>query len=85
MPSKSLVTTGVENLLNTFLYCSPTLKLARARLQSKTPRVDLKGFSIPSVLISSKRQVNMLGTREDEVDCTIVTYAGVLLKLRDRQ
>ena len=45
MPLKPLVTAGVENLLNTFLYRSPALKSARTRLQGKVLRVDLKGFS----------------------------------------
>lgn len=49
MPFKPLVTAGVENLLNTFLYRSPALKSARTRLQGKVLRVDLKGFSTPLV------------------------------------
>jgi len=50
MPLKPLVTAGVENLLNTFLYRSPALKSARTRLQGKVLRVDLKGFSTSLVL-----------------------------------
>ena len=32
MPFKPLVTAGIESLLNTFLYRSPALKTANARL-----------------------------------------------------
>lgn len=85
MPFKPLVTAGVENLLNTFLYRSPALKLARTRLQSKVLRVDLKGFSTPLVLVFSERQVDVLGTWEGKADCTVITHASVLPKLRDRQ
>ncbi|WP_413596264.1 ubiquinone biosynthesis protein UbiJ [Citrobacter youngae] len=85
MPLKPLVTAGVENLLNTFLYRSPALKSARTRLQSKVLRVDLKGFSTPLVLVFSERQVDVLGAWEGEADCTVITHASVLPKLRDRQ
>ncbi|MEG0099802.1 MAG: ubiquinone biosynthesis protein UbiJ [Citrobacter sp.] len=85
MPFKPLVTAGVENLLNTFLYRSPALKSARTRLQSKVLRVDLKGFSTPLVLVFSERQVDVLGAWEGEADCTVITHASVLPKLRDRQ
>lgn len=84
MPLKPLVTAGVENLLNTFLYRSPALKSARTRLQGKVLRVDLKGFSTSLVwcLVSA---VDVLGAWEGEADCTVITYASVLPKLRDRQ
>lgn len=85
MPLKPLVTAGVENLLNTFLYRSPALKSARTRLQGKVLRVDLKGFSTSLVLVFSERQVDVLGAWEGEADCTVITYASVLPKLRDRQ
>ena len=85
MPFKPLVTAGVENLLNTFLYRSPALKSARTRLQGKVLRVDLKGFSTSLVLVFSERQVDVLGAWEGEADCTVITYASVLPKLRDRQ
>lgn len=55
MPLKPLVTAGVENLLNTFLYRSPALKSARTRLQGKVLRVDLKGFSTSLVTVFSER------------------------------
>lgn len=85
MPFKPLVTAGVENLLNTFLYRSPALKSARTRLQGKVLRVDLKGFSTPLVLVFSERQVDVLGAWEGEADCTVITHASVLPTLRDRQ
>lgn len=85
MPLKPLVTAGVENLLNTFLYRSPALKSARTRLQGKVLRVDLKGFSTSLVLVFSERQVDVLGAWEGEADCTVITHASVLPKLRDRQ
>ena len=85
MPLKPLVTAGVESLLNSFLYRSPALKSARTRLQSKVLRVDLKGFSTPLVLVFSERQVDVLGAWEGEADCTVIAYASVLPRLRDRQ
>ncbi|VEA07918.1 Protein YigP clustered withubiquinone biosynthetic genes [Salmonella enterica subsp. salamae] len=85
MPFKPLVTAGIEGLLNTFLYRSPALKSARTRLQGKVLRVELKGFSTPLVLVFSERQVDVLGAWEGEADCTVITQAGVLPKLRDRQ
>ncbi|VDY46074.1 Protein YigP clustered withubiquinone biosynthetic genes [Salmonella enterica subsp. arizonae] len=85
MPFKPLVTAGIERLLNTFLYRSPALKSARTRLQGKVLRVELKGFSTPLVLVFSERQIDVLGAWEGEADCTVITQAGVLPKLRDRQ
>lgn len=85
MPFTPFVTAGIENLLNTFLYRSPALKSARARLQDKVLRVELKGFSTPLVLVFSERQVDVLGAWEGEADCTVITHASVLPELRDRQ
>lgn len=85
MPFKPLVTAGIEGLLNTFLYRSPALKSARTRLQGKVLCVKLKGFSMPLVLVFSERQVDVLGAWEGEADCTVITQASVLPKLRDRQ
>lgn len=85
MPFTPFVTAGIENLLNTFLYHSPALKSARARLQDKVLRVELKGFSTPLVLVFSERQVDVLGAWEGEADCTVITHASVLPELRDRQ
>ena len=85
MPLKPLVTAGVENLLNTFLYRSPALKSARTRLQGKVLRVDLKGFSTSLVLVFSERQVDVLGAWEGEADCTVRTRLSVLPQLRNRQ
>ena len=50
MPFKPLVTAGMESLLNSFLYRSPALKTARARLLGKVLRVELKGFSTSLIL-----------------------------------
>lgn len=85
MPFKPLVTAGIESLLNTFLYRSSALKPARMRLQGKVLRVELKGFSTPLVLVFSERQVDVLGAWEGGADCTVITHASVLPKLRDRQ
>ncbi|HEM8559606.1 TPA: ubiquinone biosynthesis protein UbiJ [Citrobacter koseri] len=85
MPFTPFVTAGIENLLNTFLYRPPALKSARARLQDKVLRVELKGFSTPLVLVFSERQVDVLGAWEGEADCTVITHASVLPELRDRQ
>ncbi|HFZ8996546.1 TPA: ubiquinone biosynthesis protein UbiJ [Citrobacter freundii] len=85
MPFIPLVTAGAESLLNTFLYRSAALKPARTRLQGKVLRVELKGFSTPLVLVFSERQIDVLGAWEGEADCTVITHASVLPKLRDRQ
>lgn len=47
--------------------------------------MKLKGFSTPLVLVFSERQVDVLGAWEGEADCTVITQASVLPKLRDRQ
>lgn len=85
MPFKPLVTAGMESLLNSFLYRSPALKTARARLLGKVLRVELKGFSTSLILLFSERQVDVLGEWAGEADCTVITHASVLPKLRDRQ
>ncbi|NTX71810.1 ubiquinone biosynthesis protein UbiJ [Lelliottia amnigena] len=85
MPIKPLVTAGIENVLNTFLYRSPALKTARQRLNGKVLRIVLKEFSRPLVLIFSERQLDVLGEWEGEADCSVITHMSVLPKLRDRQ
>ena len=85
MPFKPLVTAGIESLLNTFLYRSPALKTARSRLLGKVLRVEVKGFSTSLILVFSERQVDVLGEWAGDADCTVIAYASVLPKLRDRQ
>lgn len=85
MPFKPLITAGIENVLNTFLYRSPALKTARQRLNGKVLRVVLKEFSTPLVLVFSERQLDVLGEWEGEADCSVITHMNVLPKLRDRQ
>ena len=85
MPFKPLVTAGIESLLNTFLYRSPALKTARSRLLVKVLRVEVKGFSTSLILVFSERQVDVLGEWAGDADCTVIAYASVLPKLRDRQ
>ncbi len=85
MPFKPLISAGVENLLNTFLYRSPALKTARQRLNGKVLRVVVKEFSTPLVLVFSERQLDVLGEWEGEADCSVITHMRVLPKLRDRQ
>ncbi|WP_317180181.1 ubiquinone biosynthesis protein UbiJ [Lelliottia amnigena] len=85
MPIKPLVTAGIENVLNTFLYRSPALKMARQRLNGKVLRIVLKEFSTPLVLVFSERQLDVLGEWEGEADCSVITHMSVLPKLRDRQ
>lgn len=85
MPIKPLVTAGIENVMNTFLYRSPALKTARQRLNGKVLRIVLKEFSTPLMLIFSERQLDVLGEWEGEADCSVITHMSVLPKLRDRQ
>jgi len=85
MPFKPLVTAGIENVLNTFLYRSPALKTARQRLNGKVLRVVLKEFSTPLVLVFSERQLDVVGEWEGDADCSVITHMSVLPKLRDRQ
>ena len=85
MPIKPLVTAGIENVLNTFLYRSPALKTARQRLNGKVLRIVLKEFSTPLVLVFSERQLDVVGEWEGEADCSVITHMSVLPKLRDRQ
>ena len=79
------MTAGIESLLNTFLYRSPALKTARSRLLGKVLRVEVKGFSTSLILVFSERQVDVLGEWAGDADCTVIAYASVLPKLRDRQ
>lgn len=85
MPFKPLITAGVENALNAFLWRERGLKPARQRLHGKVLRVVLKEFALPLVLCFSERQVDVLGEWEGEADCTVTTRLSVLPKLRDRQ
>ncbi|WP_449545775.1 ubiquinone biosynthesis protein UbiJ [Lelliottia amnigena] len=85
MPIKPLVTAGIENVLNTFLYRSSALKTARQRLNGKVLRIVLKEFSTPLVLVFSERQLDVVGEWEGEADCSVITHMSVLPKLRDRQ
>ncbi|POP42631.1 hypothetical protein CHU32_18845 [Superficieibacter electus] len=85
MPFKPLITAGVENILNAFLWRERGLKPARQRLQGKVLRIVLNEFSSPLVLSFSERQVDVLGEWEGEADCTVITRLSVLPKLRDRQ
>ncbi len=72
-------------MLNTFLYRSPALKTARSRLLGKVLRVEVKGFSTSLILVFSEHQVDVLGEWAGDADCTVIAYASVLPKLRDRQ
>ena len=85
MPIKPLVTAGIENVLNAFLYRAPALKTARQRLNGKVLRIVLKEFSTPLVLVFSERQLDVLGEWEGEADCSVITHMSVLPKLRNRQ
>lgn len=85
MSIKPLVTAGIENVLNAFLYRAPALKTARQRLNGKVLRIVLKEFSTPLVLVFSERQLDVLGEWEGEADCSVITHMSVLPKLRDRQ
>ena len=85
MPFKPLVSAGIENVLNAFLYRAPALKAARQRLNGKVLRIVLKEFSTPLVLVFSERQLDVLGAWEGEADCSVITHMSVLPKLRNRQ
>ena len=85
MPFTPLMTAGIENILNTFLWRDRGLKAARQRLVGKVLRVELKEFSSPIVLVFSEQQIDVLGQWEDEADCMVLTGLGTLPKLRDRQ
>jgi len=85
MPFTPLVSAGIEGVLNTFLYRERALKPARQRLQGKVLRIVLKEFSTPLILAFSERQVDVLSAWEGEADCTVITQARLLPKLRDRQ
>lgn len=85
MPIKPLVTAGIKNVLNAFLYRAPALKTARQRLNGKVLRIVLKEFSTPLVLVFSERQLDVLGEWEGTADCSVITHMNVLPKLRDRQ
>lgn len=85
MPFTPLMTAGIENILNTFLWRDRGLKAARQRLVGKVLRVELKEFSSPIVLVFSEQQIDVLSQWEGESDCMVLTSFGTLPKLRDRQ
>lgn len=85
MPFTSLITAGIEGVLNTFLYREQALKGPRQRLQGKVLRVVLKEFSVPLVLAFSEKQLDVLSQWEGEADCSVITRLSVLPKLQDRQ
>ena len=85
MPFTPLMTAGIENILNTFLWRDRGLKAARQRLVGKVLRVELKEFSSPIVLVFSEQQLDVLAQWEGEADCLVTTGLGTLPKLRDRQ
>lgn len=85
MPFTPLMTAGIENLLNTFLWQDRGLKAARQRLVGKVLRVELKEISSPIVLVFSEQQIDVLGQWDDEADCRVLTGFSTLPKLRDRQ
>ena len=74
MPFKPLVSAGIENVLNAFLYRAPALKAARQRLNGKVLRIVLKEFSTPLVLVFSERQLDVLGAWEGDADCSVITH-----------
>ncbi|MEW7313127.1 SCP2 domain-containing protein [Buttiauxella gaviniae] len=80
-----LITAGIENILNTFLWRDRGLKAARQRLVGKVLRVELKEFTSPIVLVFSEQQIDVLGQWEGEADCLVKTGLSTLPKLRDRQ
>ncbi|OAT30987.1 YigP family protein [Buttiauxella ferragutiae ATCC 51602] len=80
-----LITAGIENILNTFLWRDRGLKAARQRLVGKVLRVELKEFSSPIVLVFSEQQLDVLAQWEGEADCLVKTGLSTLPKLRDRQ
>ncbi|MTD39139.1 hypothetical protein GIX45_10970 [Erwinia sp. CPCC 100877] len=85
MPLTPIITATVENILNTFLWRSDALKSPRQRLKGRTLRIRLSGFSTPLVLSFSEQQIDVLGAREGEADCTVITALSTLPELRDRQ
>lgn len=85
MPFQPLLAAGVERVLNTFLWRNDALKSARQRLFGQVLRIELKEFSSPLVLSFSEHQIDVLGAWEGNADCTVMTRAGVLPQLRNRQ
>ena len=85
MPFQPLLSAGIERVLNTFLWRNDALKSARQRLFGKVLRVELKEFASPLVLSFSEQQIDVLGAWEGDADCTVITRAGVLPQLRNRQ
>lgn len=85
MPMTPLITATAEKLLNAFLWRDDALKSPRQRLKGKVLKVSLQEFSSPLALVFSEQQIDVLGEREDDADCTVITRLSGLAKLRDRQ
>ncbi len=85
MPMTPLITATAEKLLNTFLWRDDALKSQRQRLKGKVLKVSLPEFNSPLALVFSEQQIDVLGAREDDADCTVTARLSTLAKLRDRQ
>lgn len=85
MPLTPLVTAGIEQALNRFLYRDQALRAARQRLCGKILRVNLTEFSMPLIMVFSAYQLDVLGQWEGDVDCILTTRLEILPELRDRQ
>lgn len=85
MPMTPLITASAEKILNAFLWRDDALKAQRQRLKGKVLKVALQEFSSPLALVFSEQQIDVLGEREDDADCTVITRLSTLAKLHDRQ
>ncbi len=85
MPMTPLITASAEKILNTFLWRDDALKSQRQRLKGKVLKVVLPEFNSPLALVFSEQQIDVLGAREDDADCTVTARLSTLAKLRDRQ
>lgn len=85
MPMTPVITATAEKILNAFLWRDDALKSQRQRLKGKVLKVALHEFSSPLALVFSEQQIDVLGEREDDADCTVITRLSTLAKLRDRQ
>lgn len=76
-----LVIVGIEMVLNIFFWCDKVFKFVCQCLLGKVLWVQLQDFVMFVVLVFSECQVDVLSVWDGEVDCIVIIWFSVLLKL----
>lgn len=80
----SVVSSGLEILLNQRLYQDDGLKPLRKNLIGKTLVVHLREFPQPLILLFGEQQLNLVTVWHAQADCHVTTHLRALIRLRDQ-